>query len=295
MITNYETNKVYIAKGLASPSYARAAYSLLTALHNSQIKWEMLPLTQSPLHIWARDYMPVQIEKNKFIRFRYEPDYLEHYPEYKPQVDDILEKLGIEVYRSSINIDGGNIISCDNRVILTDKIFKENPQYSRRKLIDELTELFNAEPVLIPWDRYEEYGHSDGTVRYIGEQKVLLNHYFDFDKSLRKKYLKALTAHFDVEELHYGGHTNNSWAYINFLHTGNHIFVPMLDEKHDSTAFAQIEAVFPQCICHPIYNSKGIVKEGGALNCSSWNIMTDSATQNDKCDLPDVHKNIMIT
>lgn len=274
MITNFETNKVYIAEGLKFPLYSDAANSLCTAFRNATVKWEVLPFTQSPLHIWARDYMPIQVNKNKFVKFRYEPDYLEKHPEYKPNVDNILNQLGIEVCHSTINLDGGNLISCGDKAILTDKIFQENPQYGHTKLIDELALLLEAEPVLVPWDKFEEYGHADGMVRYMGEQKVLLNNYCDFDKALRMRLLKALSPHFQIEELHYDCYTTNSWAYINFLHIGNDIFVPMLNEKTDSIALAQIEAAYPLCQCHPVCNCEEIVKEGDALNCSTWNILT---------------------
>ena len=273
MITNFETNKIYVAKGLNSQRYADVAYTLLTLLSNLHINCEELPCTQSQLHIWARDYMPVQVSKEKFICFRYEPDYLNNCPKYKPQRNKILENLNIDVCYSSINIDGGNIISCGNKVILTDKILIENPQYTTMRLLDELSALLEAEIILIPWDRYEEYGHADGMVRYLGGNRILLNNYCNFDKCLRNRLLKTLSVHFDIEELNYGAYTKNSWAYINFLHVGKDIFVPMLNEALDSKAFKQIEAAYPMCKCHPINNSMSLVKDGGALNCSTWNIL----------------------
>ena len=76
MITNFDTNKVYLAKGMKSEKYVNATGHLLGALHNHKISWDFLPLTASPLHIWTRDYMPVQVSKEKFVRFNYSPDYL---------------------------------------------------------------------------------------------------------------------------------------------------------------------------------------------------------------------------
>ena len=219
--------------------------------------------------------MPVQVRRDRFIKFRYEPDYLRDSPEYKPDVKSIMSQLCIEVCNSPINLDGGNIISCGDKVIMTDKIFKENPQYNPTRLIEELTELLEAEPVLIPWDIYEEYGHADGMVRYMGDDRVLINNYCDFDRPLRKRLLDALKPHFDVAELHYGCHTANSWAYINFLHVGQHIFVPMFGDKLGEMALKQIADAFPNRECHPVPDCENIVSEGGALNCCTWNIQTD--------------------
>ena len=274
MIAHFETDKVYFAQGLSSPVFKNAADSLVTALQDTHVSWEQIPCAHAPQHIWVRDYMPVQVHRDRFIKFRYEPDYLIDAPEYKPDVHCILGHLVLDVCCSPINLDGGNIISCGNKVILTDKIFKENPQYSPAWLIEELTELLDAEPVLIPWDIYEEYGHADGMVRYMGEGRVLLNNYCDFDRPLRKRLLDALKPHFDVEELHYGSHSAHSWAYINFLHVGKDIIVPQLNEKLDTMAFAQIESAFPMCRCHTVSGCENIVQEGGALNCSTWNILS---------------------
>ncbi len=275
MITNFETNKVYFAQGLSSPVFENAADSLVSAFHDSHVNWAKIPSTHPPQHIWVRDYMPVQVSRNRFIQFRYEPDYLMESPEYKPDVHGLLNQLGIDVTCSTINLDGGNIISCSDKVIMTDKIFQENPQYSHSRLIEELTELLDAEPVLIPWDIYEEYGHADGMVRYVGEGRVLLNNYCDFDKALRKKLLAALSPYFNVTELHYGTFTDMSWAYLNFLHVGHQIFIPMTDDKLGEIAFRQIAESYPNCHCHPVQNCKSIVSEGGALNCSTWNTLTE--------------------
>ena len=275
MITIFNANKVYLSKGMTNEKYANVTEHLLSALQKYKIEWDFLPHTTSPFHIWARDYMPVQVNEKKFVKFNYEPDYLKGYPEYKPDTSIILSELGLEVFNSDIVIDGGNVISCGDKVVMTDKIFRVNPRYNRTMLLDSISQLLEAELVLIPEDRYDEYGHADGMVRYMGGNRVLLNNYCDFDKSLRKKLLAALTPHFDVTELHYDGYTDWSWAYINFLHVGQHIFVPMLEDRLADAAFHQIADAYPQCECHPVWDYDNIVHEGGALNCSTWNIMVN--------------------
>lgn len=275
MITNFETNKVYLAKGMTTEKYVNAMRHLSDKLNSHEILWGLLPYTTSPLHIWARDYMPIQVNKRKFVRFNYSPDYLENYPEYKPDTSAILSALDKQVIDSDIIIDGGNVISCGNKIILTDKIIRENPNYDHDVLIDRLCQLLEAEIVLIPEDYYDEYGHADGMVRYMGEGRVLLNNYCDFDKALRKRLLAVLSPHFDIIELHYGAYTDMSWAYLNFLHVGKYIFIPMMEDKLGEIAFRQIADAFPQCECHPIYHYENVVHDGGALNCSTWNILVD--------------------
>ena len=230
--------------------------------------------------------MPVQVSKNKFVCFNYSPDYLKNYPEYKPDISAILSALDIQVIDSEIILDGGNVISCGDKVIMTNKIFRENPHYDRDMLIKTLSQLLEAEVVLIPEDCYDEYGHADGMVRYMGEGRVLLNNYCDFDKALRNKIIAALSPHFDIVELHYGTHTDMSWAYINFLHVGRHILIPMIEDKLGESAFKQIADAIPQCECHPVFHYENIVHEGGALNCSTWNILVDLPKEETSKELP---------
>ena len=274
MITNFETNKVFIAIGLTSPNYIDATSHLLGGMHRHNVEWSFLPHTSSPFNIWARDYMPIQVSKEKFVRFNYNPDYLINSPEYKPNTSTILSGIGIQYINSDIIIDGGNVINCGDKVIMTDKIIRENPHYRPNTLIDTLSQLMEAEIVLIPEDKYDEYGHADGIVRYMGNYSLLLNNYCDFDKMLRKKLMSALSPHFEIVELHYDAFTDKSWAYLNFLHVGQHIFVPMLEDKLTRIAFEQIAEAYPECECHPIWECDNIIREGGALNCCTWNIMT---------------------
>lgn len=275
MITNFETNKVFIAEGLTSMYYEDVTRRLLDAMHSYKLDWSFLPETTYPNYIWMRDYMPVQVSKEKFVRFNYSPDYLIDSPEYKPDTSAILSALGLQVIDSDIIIDGGNVISCGDKVIMTNKIFRENSNYHPHTLIDTLCQLLEAEIILIPEDYYDEYGHADGMVRYMSNGNVLLNNYCDFDKALRKKLLSALSPHFNIVELHYGTYTDKSWAYINFLHVGQHIFVPMLNDKLIGKAFTQIAEAYPECKCHQIWKCDNIVQQGGALNCCTWNILTD--------------------
>ena len=283
MIANFETNKVFIAKGLI---YNDVAGCLLGFIHRHEIEWDFLPGTSSPLHIWVRDYMPVQVSKEKFVRFCYTPDYLQDSPEYMPDTSAILSELGIQVIDSDIVVDGGNVISCGDKVIMTDKIIRENPHYQRNNLIDTLSQLLEAEFILIPEDRHDEYGHADGMVRYMGNNCVLLNNYYDFDKTLRKRLLAALSPHFDITELQYGAYTDKSWAYINFLHVGQHIFVPKPEDRLAEIVIRQIAEAYPECECHPICECDNIIREGGALNCCTWNILTKIIEKENNKELP---------
>ena len=276
MIIDSQTNKVYLARGLGQ--YHPLAEELIKALTTAGIDFAWLPRTERREHVWAREYMPIQLEKNLFLQYQYQPDYLKEYRHFIPDYREICADLGLNCIKTDIILDGGNVIKCGPKMIMTDKIFKENPQHQRCVLVNTLENLFSAELVIIPWDRFEMFGHADGMVRYVGSNQILLNNYINLDPYLRKRLLNVLSGHFDVKELNYspGKMSWMSWAFLNFLQVKNCIFVPMLPilEQHD--AQFQLQAAFPDYKICFINGAEAIVKEGGALNCVSWNILADA-------------------
>ena len=98
--------------------------------------------------IWCRDYMPVQTESGKFIQFTYNPSYLKgkkEWEESRSDVKEICEKNNIVATFSDINLDGGNVLICDGRAIISDRIFTENPTKYKDSLITELSKLLECE------------------------------------------------------------------------------------------------------------------------------------------------------
>lgn len=284
MICDYQTNKVYLADGIRH--YMPMCWNLINALEKEGIAFSFLPKTESEKHIWARDYMPIQIEKDKFLRYKYEPDYLWGFEDYIPEYRAIDKYLNLDCKSTDIILDGGNVIKCGDKVIMTDKILKENRYRHKYKMIAKLEDLLEAEIVLIPWDREEEFGHADGMVRYIEGNRVLMNNYAKFDPLFRDKLISALIPHFKVEEFFYytPRHSQYSWAYINFLQIGSTIFVPGLGIDEDLLAVEKIQATYPNCKVIKIDGCQDLVRDGGALNCISWNI---------KCDLTEKENEVL--
>lgn len=261
-----DTDSVYFSEWIKD---FRCYSSITRILDKHYVKHGFLPFTKD---YWARDYMPVQITESEFIQYYYNPDYLQKHKTYITDPTVSCKHLGIEPIKTDIIIDGGNIIKCNNAIIMTDKIFNENLRYSKSDLVKKLEALFQAEFILIPWDRNEPYGHADGMARFIEDKKVLLNNYVDFDKSLRKKLIGILNRHFEIIELHYGAVKKSTldWAYINFLQVGNLILLPAMGIEEDEKALCLFKEIFKINIEQ--VNIAEIVGMGGALNCISWNI-----------------------
>ncbi len=265
--TDIETNIVYFSEWIKDFVCYDAIIQKLT---KHQIKYDLLPHTKD---YWVRDCMPVQVSDTEFIQYIYNPNYLQKETYYITKPDTCCNHLGIPTKKIDLVLDGGNIIKCSDCLIMTDKVFSENGHVSRMQLINMLENSFRCEVVFIPWDRYEEYGHADGMVRFIEDKKVLLNNYINFDKSLRNRIIRSLQDKFEIIELEYSVplSSSNSWAYINYLQVGKFILLPALGIAEDKQAYMQFASLFPDYQIEQV-NVAEIVKLGGALNCISWNI-----------------------
>lgn len=261
-----QNQTVYFSQHLAA---YKCWENIKHALEANSIPFGLLPNTKD---LWARDYMPAY-SNGHYVSYVYNPDYLQNDKKYiTDNIDEVFDFTNDSIISTKLIIDGGNVIACGDKIIMTDKVLKENPELSKEEIIAEIERVFSAKLVLIPWDTYEEYGHADGMVRFVSDGHVLLNQYKDIDPELRQKLLDALSPHFSkISELEYGkASSTNSWAHINYLQVGQCIFVPQLGIMTDKLAIEQISSIFPDSKVIPV-EVKGIVKNGGALNCVSWN------------------------
>lgn len=187
-------------------------------------------------------------------------------------------QVGLKTEKSDLILDGGNFVKTSDCIILTDKIVKENRlSYSKQELIEKLQRTFcTNKVVLIPWDTKEEYGHSDGMLRFIDNETVIINDIYKTDTVLTYRLkqcgLNCEYLNFKVKKRH-----KNNWAYINFLQTKDLILLPKFDIDEDQQAFEQISDFYPDYAKNKRIaqvDMTDIVRFGGALNCITWTIKT---------------------
>ena len=260
-----------------------------SVLKNENEMYEFIPNAKD---IWVRDFMPFQRPDGDFVIYRYNPDYLQgKNSKYITNCRDAFIEIGGTAALSSnichhtnLIIDGGNMIKCKDKngtdcVIMTIKILYENAHLSHHEILIELEDALNAEVILIPWDTEEEYGHSDGMVRNLGEGHLLLNCYSDLDKKFGKALKKSLGDRFEISELSYGNKARDkSWCHLNYLELQRVVLVPTASLASDSLALQQIEK-FTGKRCVPIQMAN-IIREGGAMHCISWSLDTTILFEN---------------
>lgn len=269
-----DSNTVYISGRLESehPDFYNRFVNILSSIGIPYC------IIQNTNDIWARDYMPIQIYEDHFVQYCYNPDYLrnsdsEEDRESITDNDIVCKELGISCYKSELIIDGGNVVKVGDYIIMTDKVYSENSHLTPDIVRKQLKEIFHANIIMLPWDKYEIYGHTDGILRAIDNRTVLMTNYEDYDPVFAARFEKILKEHFEVKKLKYGSSKRykDRWAYINFLHVGKHIIIPGFGVPEDKEALEQIQEYYPECSVHQIECSE-IVDKGGALNCITWNI-----------------------
>lgn len=210
MIADTITNRVYFSSLLPEKCPVLNKY-ITGALLQRNIPYSYLWGTKD---IWCRDFMPIQIDDDQFVFYKYTPDYLQDKtglslqsdPEFVFQLEsnELLRLLPMSMkeevrfdglrpipirnpvfHRIELDlvIDGGNVVKCDNKIVMTDKVFVENKDKTHVEVQRLLEEAFRCEIVFLPWDSQgERYGHSDGILHYLGNNRVLMTNYDDFDK-----------------------------------------------------------------------------------------------------------------
>ena len=132
MILSGETNKVFFSAHLKAdyPVFFRCVSSVLGQYGI------VVGLLEDTADYWCRDYMPIQVGEDRFVKYKYSPDYLDHPASrcYVTNVDKAIDQLDITPDRlfdlADIVLDGGNAVKTPSHIIMTEKVFIENPGIS---------------------------------------------------------------------------------------------------------------------------------------------------------------------
>jgi len=278
MIKGQQTNKVYFSSQLITRGFESTYKRILSVLEKHGIKNGLLQGTND---IWCRDYMPIQLEKERFVQFRYEPSYLKEYLELQSDTRAVCKENKINPKFSKINLDGGNVVNWTDRAIISDRIFQENPEYiDKTKLISELEKLLEVELIVIPQINLDMTGHADGMVRFLDKSTLIGNSLRQELVYWKKGVTKILKDHnieyLDVPFFEHKDKKHPETAvgiYVNFLEIGQLILLPIFDIEgnHDQEVYNLFRSVYPDRIIETI-NINEIAFNGGLLNCISWTI-----------------------
>lgn len=261
----------------------QATYERLIAILDKHgIPYALLEGTRD---IWCRDYMPVQTSGGKLVQFRYDPSYLNGKPEWRASKSDVKEVCAANKLHpvfSDINLDGGNVVMYGKKAIITDRVFSENPKIDERDLRKQLSDLLEAEIVIIPaYAKSIDFtGHADGMIRFVDAETVIGLDNEQESRQWKDKMDEAMR----VAKLNYvkfpffdckikGNSVHAIGVYLNYLEIGNLIVMPVFGDSYpgnkDAEALAKMKELFPHKTIETIdYND--VALEGGLLNCTTW-------------------------
>jgi len=278
MTPDWQTNCVYFSK-LLGDQHSALCGQLTEILQEHGVPVRFLTGTHD---IWCRDYCPIQIQVGRFIKFHYDPDYLKGYPKWRTEDEVVCQDardLG-QCQRSKIVLDGGNVVAAENRAILTEKIYGENPKVGQDQLKRDLRHALElTELIEIPLEPDDVIGHADGVARFLNEGLVVVNDYSKVQAGYGKSLSNVLQqAGLAVEELPYfqedvvtNGIPSAVGNYVNFLRVGNLFLVPAYGVAQDDVACQKLKQLCPdaQVVSVPCV---ALARQGGVLNCVSWTV-----------------------
>ena len=294
MFHDSATDTVYVSSALWD-RHPHVYDTIQTACTENDIGFRTIHGTPN---IWARDFMPLQVG-DKYVRFAYRKFGINgcnrRYPsmEVPTKVYDILPDAP---QVSRIILDGGNVVRCGERAIITDMVFRHNPECERNKLVAKLENLLCATVIIIPSEPSDTLGHADGIVKWIDPSTLFVNDYPNGCTTYREKLYKIFAKHGIVAKpFPYAHHKrprmsekkfralhpqadewNSAYGYyLNFLRVKNLILFPVFGIEEDNEAARALEQAYPGVTLVPV-DCAYLSEEGGLVHCVTWNSVSKS-------------------
>lgn len=252
-----------LISNLLVKNHTKIADALRSILDKYDIKCEILETKD----IWMRDFMPFLLDDGRLVSYDYDPDYLkdDKYSHLRTKIQPLSDHINLV-------LDGGNFVRLGNKAIMTDKIFRENPSKTKSEIIEIIKQKCALnELIIIPRQPYDMLGHSDGMVKWIDENSVLVNDFSNESKSFNDRLIRSLKKYgLNIKFMRYSEgffSKKRDWgAYLNFIKINGLLIVPVYGTDDDYVAIEQIKKIYSDCSVETI-NLRKIIELGGALHC----------------------------
>jgi agmatine/peptidylarginine deiminase len=235
----------------------------------------------STYDIWMRDFSPVTL-RNKRVSFRYakaaqggsqkEADLVQN------SFWSFLKQHGIKTKKSSLVLDGGNIVYSEDKAIVTDRFLQDN-NLSKKEGVARLKSLLGISKVaIIPNDDPEGLAHADGMVSFVENDVLLVNQYSgEFGRRVRSE-LKNVFPSTKILEIPvvYGGQKVDSrfssacGVHLNAMVTSKAIYLPTFKTPEDLKVLNLIKGHTSKVI--ETVDARGVCKMGGSTRCLTWQL-----------------------
>lgn len=287
MFNEQKTNTLVLSSRLAD-RYPVIYNQLVSACEENSIA--TLSLNES-LNIWCRDWMPIQVN-GEFVKFRY--GYGRDNPKFKNLAIKSADWRWLNPLKcSNLRLDGGNVVRHGDDIIMTDIIYRHNPDVPKTKLVARFEKLLQGNITVIPAEPGDDIGHADGICHFTPNGRLLVGHYAITGKRHHIAYFKRMVKSLDkfyTRLFPYAHHKCPRWSekkfrsefpnadtfnpgfgyYINFLTVGKLLFLPIFRIVEDWNAIVLARNYFNGYKVITIYCGK-LAMEGGLINCVTVN------------------------
>ncbi len=234
--------------------------------------------------IWMRDFTTVI--PSRMVQFSYTPSYLSRSTSMYIQssFNRFAAQHALEFEKSELILDGGNVVDNNlDKIIVTERILEDNPDWTRDEIIEELKYILDVEHVaIIPQEEGEPMGHADGIVMFVSEETVVVNTYGEPFRTDVILALKADLPDINILEIE-AEYSLEIWKdfvsacgiNLNSTVTSNYIYMPVFGNSNDEKSIDAIAALTDKEII-PI-NAEGVCFMGGSVRCLSWQVTGENA------------------
>jgi agmatine deiminase len=260
-------------------------------------------------NIWIRDWAPFLAKDENgittAIKFIYSPQY--QFPKESKYGNEagkkIAEIMNIPLIEIPLILDGGNFTHNGKGIgIVTNRLISDNEDFSISEIHDIFRKYLGIEKLIfIPVEPGDITGHTDGSVRFVNENILLVGVYpdeyrkdensisfFEFEEArmftirlannLKKELGKKYRVIRVTNSIPHCQKRKNDFSpafgnYINYIRLGNKIILPQYNIPEDFEAVRIIKKFYPKIEEGSLiqHGTKELSYEGGVLNCISWN------------------------
>lgn len=242
------------------------------------------------LDIWVRDYFScanIDLGRNNIgvLKAVYAPNYNQ-----LSAIDDaaghyLAQRYFEEVYNISLKLDGGNVISNSEYIFISDRLYKENLNYSKKEIDKFFEDNFEQKLITLPTEVLDVVGHADCILRFLDDKTIVLPIYdqeFKIDNRYVMNIKKILSQRLGLDykfiflpsylddQINDDNIFSARGLYLNYFRFEDHIIFPKFEDlgyyqneiiKNMKNHEPNIKIHFSPCDNISFY--------GGAFNCIS--------------------------
>lgn len=244
MIADYQKNVVYLSSLLKTENYKQVYADLISVLRGAGLNPSFIDNSRD---LWCRDFMPVQISSESFVRFRYFPKRYLNYNNFEQltrQNELKYNKLTVsEIADADLFLEEGDMVYDDTILFISENVISNNPGKSVDDIIRIIRETMQAEKLIFVPGLPESDIPLNCMLRIFDKDTILTNDFSSESDKWRSRFFSRVErADRQVIKLPFSrqGTEGHFQSYLTYVRVGNMILFPLFHNKSDDQAAYKI-------------------------------------------------------